>query len=172
MFEKMPEKDSVLFIVFGTMLNEINMLHKIIYLFHNDGVSEAERKAQLAQHLFFQTLLVGKLWECWRCLQTSFFRTQASKEYEHRLNGEGKESLEYLKSYFGKNPWMPKVRKWFSFHYDHQQVANQLEQMPENEALGIFLSLAQGNNLYFASFMTETGSALDRGQHQSRNILK
>lgn len=153
MLGKMPEKDRVLFILFGTMLNEINMLHKVTYLFHKKEVSEVERKAQIAEHLFFQTLLVGKLWECWQCLQSSFFRTRASKEYENRLNQEGKDSLEYLKRYFGKDSWIPKVRKWFSFHYDRQQVANQLEQMPEDEALEIFLSHAQGNSLYFASSM-------------------
>jgi len=152
-FNKIPKKDRLLFVLFGTMLNEINMLHKITYLFRKDTVSEVERKAQLAQHLFFQTLLVGKLWECWQCLQSCFFRTGASKDYEKRLNREGRESLEYLKSYFGKNSWMPKVRKWFSFHYDPQQVLNQLEQMPDQEVLEIYLSDAQGNSFYFASFM-------------------
>jgi hypothetical protein len=69
------------------------------------------------------------------------------------MSREGKESLEYLKDYFGKNSWIAKVRNWFSFHYDRRQVANQLEQMPEDEALEIFLSEAQGNSFYSASFI-------------------
>ncbi len=153
MFEKMPEKDRVLFIVFGTILNEINILHKIMYLFNKDVVSEVERRAQITQRLFFQTLLVGKLWECWQCLQSTFFRGRVAKEYENRLNKEGTESLDFLKSYFSKNSWMSKVRNWFSFHYDRKQVVNQLEQMPEDEVLENYLSEAQGNCLYSASFL-------------------
>jgi len=151
MFENMPENDRVLFVVFGTMLNEINVLHKVTYLFHKDEVSEVERKTQLAQHLFFQTLLVGKLWEFWLSLRSSFFGTQLSEEYENLLNQQGKESLEFIKRYFSKGSWMHKVRNWFSFHYDRQQIIDQLEKMPEDEALEIFLSEAQGNSFYSAS---------------------
>ena len=93
----------MLFILFGTMLNEINMLHKVTSIFFKEGVSEVERKAQLAQLLFFQSLQAGKLWECWQGLQSSFFRAHVSEKYEKRLTSEGTESLDYLKSYFAKN---------------------------------------------------------------------
>jgi len=83
----------------------------------------------------------------------NFFQTQVSKKYESRLSDEGVEGLAYMKQYFGKNAWIYNVRKWFSFHYERQQIINQLEQMPENEALEIFLSETKGNSLYFASSM-------------------
>jgi hypothetical protein len=55
MLEKMSQEDSVFFILLGTMLNEINMLNKVIAsLSPKEGVSDVEHKADLAQLLFFR----------------------------------------------------------------------------------------------------------------------
>jgi hypothetical protein len=158
MLAKMSQEDSVFFILLGTMLNEINMLNKVIAsLSPKAGVSDVEHKADLAQLLFFQALLAGKLWECWLGLKSSFFGAQVSKKYESQLSTDGRESLDYLKEYFGRNSWMSNVRNWFSFHYDREQIINQLHKMPEDEPLEMFLSEAQGNCLYFGSFMLYIG---------------
>jgi len=148
---KMPQKEAGLFILLGTMLNEINMLHKLTYLVHKEGTSDVERKAHIAQSLFFQTLLVGKLWECWKALEAGFFGTLLSKKYEPKLDARGKASLQKIKRHFGKTPWISRVRSLFSFHYNYDRIVNQLERIPANEKLEIFLSEAQGNCLYYAS---------------------
>lgn len=146
-----PEQEKIFFFQIGIMLNEINMLHKITYFSKKEGVSEIEEKAQTTQSLFFHSLLIGKLWECWKSLQKTFFKCGLSKQYEQLLNNKGKESLNNLKNYFGKNEWISDIRNKFSFHYDPAEISKQLNRMPNDELLEIYLAKSQGNSLYYMS---------------------
>ena len=115
-FERLSDEEQVLFIQIGMMLNEINILHKATYFCRRDGVTEIENKGQNAQSYYFLSVLVGKLCECWVALGKSFFGSGLSREYEGRLSNKGRENLQHLKRYFGRNEWISDVRNRFSFH--------------------------------------------------------
>lgn len=146
-----PEKEQILLFQVGTMLNEINMLHKITYFCKKEGVTDTEKKGQNAQSLFFHSLLIGKLWECWDALRKTFFKGGLSKEYEQLLSDEGKASLGNLKKYFGKNQWISNIRNKFSFHYEPKEISKQVNELPDDELLEIYLTESQGNSLYYTS---------------------
>lgn len=154
--ERLPNDEQILFLQVGTILNEINILHKVTYFSNKKGIGEIENKGQTTQSTFFLSILIGKLWEAWETLSTSFFRTNLSNKFEEKLDLEGQQSLQIIKKYFGKNEWISDVRNRFCFHYDRDEIANELRKMPEDEALEFYLSEAQGNSLYYMSSSIQT----------------
>jgi hypothetical protein len=83
------------------MLNEINILHKHTLLAKVDHKNEIHRKAAQSQSLFMQTLLYGKLWECWLLLKKIYFNT-LSRDYDGYLPENAKKDLKRLRNTLAK----------------------------------------------------------------------
>ncbi|MFC1488592.1 hypothetical protein ACFL6B_01960 [Thermodesulfobacteriota bacterium] len=148
----LPEKESLFFIQIGTILNDINILHKITFFSNKETETEVERRALNSQSFFLLLVLSGKLHEGWKVLQNLFFRGHLSREYDEYLPDEAKQDLDKIKKYFGKaNNLISKIRNKFSFHYDQDEIKNSLQNFPDDEPLEIYLSTSRGNCFYFAS---------------------
>ena len=154
--EKFSEEEKILFFQIPAMLNEINILHKLTYFCNKKGLSDVEEKGQKTQSMFFLSILVGKLYECWIALKKAFFDSKLSKEYENLLSDKGRENLTKLKKYFGKKTWMKDVRDRFCFHYEPKEIAKQISETPEDEVFELYLSEGQGNSLYYMSSVLHT----------------
>ncbi len=157
-----PKREQILLFQVGTMLNEINVLQKTTLLCSDKGLTEIEKKGQIAQFFIFHGILVGKLWECWEFLRKTFFKSTLALEYEELLSDEGKSSLKKLKQFFGKNQWISKVRNRFAFHYDPGELLKQLELMRDDEPFEIFLAEAQGNSLFYCSTILHLSAILGK----------
>jgi hypothetical protein len=155
-----PEKEQILFLQIGVMLNEIQILYKVTYFCNKKGLTEIEAKGQITQSFFFHSILVGKLWECWEVLRKTFFSGTLSKEYAQILSSDGNVSINKLKKYFGRNQWMSKVRNKISFHHDQTEIQKQIKLMPDDKLLEIYLGEAQGNSLHYGSSILHLAGVL------------
>lgn len=148
------EKERLFLVYVGTLLNEINILHKIIFLSNTEKESEIETRAQNCQTSFLLAILTGKLWEAWILITNLYLKGTLSREYESHLPDEAKESLENLKKYFGrKGGWFKEIRDKIAFHYDLKTSAlsDLIKNTKEGENFDMYLSEDQGNSLYFSS---------------------
>lgn len=133
-----------------SILNEINILHKITLFSNKDVKTDAGRRAQNSQSLFLFIILTGKLWEGWELVEKAYFGTKLSKTYHNLLPQEGIDRLSDLKSYFSKSDnLVKKVRNKIAFHYDSSEMLDQFRKAPKNEIFEIYLSESQGNCFYF-----------------------
>lgn len=150
----LPEKERLFLVYVGTLLNEINILHKMIFLSNREKKSDIETRAQNCQTSFLLAILTGKLWEAWILITNLYLKGTLSREYESHLPDEAKESLENLKKYFGsKGRWFKDIRDKIAFHYDLKTSAllDLIKNAKEEENFDMYLSEYQGNCLYFSS---------------------
>ena len=148
--ESLPESELIFFIQACRILNDINILHKTTTISNGIVDSEIERKAQNSQTLFFFILLAGKLFEGWNLVQASFFRSKLSKTYTTHLPSRAQDSLKNLKKYFGNNDnIIKKVRNRIAFHYESDEIFEQLKKLPDEENFEIYLNQYQGNSFYY-----------------------
>ena len=149
----LPENELNFFLQACRMLNEINILHKITSFSNKDVITDAERRAQNSQSLFFLTILSGKLWEGWELIEKSYFGSKLSKTYHNLLPNEAKDSLNNLKIYFD-NPenLVKKIRDKIAFHFDSAELMKQFSKSNDDEIFEIYLSGDQGNCCYFLPY--------------------
>ena len=149
-FCKLPKSERVFFIQSCNILNDINILQKIVVVSNNTKpTTEVETKAQNSQSLFFLISLTGKLYEAWELLRKNFFGAKLSKEYETLLSTLGQDSLKDLKRYFGKENLIKKVRNEIAFHYGSEEIIQQINELPPDEEFKLYLTNAQGTSFYY-----------------------
>ena len=83
----LPEKEMLFFVQMGTMLNDIYILHKLIWFANKETKTEVETRANNSQSFFLLLILSGKFYEGWKVLQSLFFkgRMKLSREYDKYL---------------------------------------------------------------------------------------
>lgn len=168
----LTEEEKVFFIQAGTVLNEVNILIKLLIISNKESENSVVAKAQHSQTIFFMSLLSGKLWECWIFLHKAYFKSKLAKKYESILSNEGQESLKELKTYFGKDNLIKNIRNKLAFHYDTQEVTDQipailLDQIPE-----IYLAESQGNSLFYISDILRLKTILEYTGNSDAKVAK
>lgn len=143
-----PENERILFVQLSLFANEITMLHKLIAFSNNLKGDEAVLTAQNVQSFFLIKLLAGKLYEGWQILQKNYFNQKLSKQYDDQVSLEGKKSIKYIKSYFKKPNAISLIRNKYAFHYDFLHIKEELNSIPEDEFLDLYLASDYGNSLY------------------------
>ncbi len=141
-FDRIPEEEKLLFVKSSLFADEINILLKLITFSNKNYKDNIYLAAQNNQTLFLIKLLAGKLREGWDMLDTDFWRSKLSLEYDKYLKPEGKDKLDRLKRYFqdrsDKNP-ISLIRKKYAFHYDSEYIREQLKNVSVDESLEIYL---------------------------------
>ncbi len=160
--EAIPEKQRVLFVHLGSILNELNILQKSV-IFSSNGIeslSKVEKRGQVFQSLFFIRILAGKLNESWEMLKKDVFSTPLFKDCEDALSPVARDSLSELKKYFSRENNIHLIRDKFAFHYDSDRVREGISQIPEDEVLEMFVCNS-GNCLYCFSDVIVSESILN-----------
>ena len=122
-------------------------------------LAKVREQAKNAQALLMGRLLTGKIYECWRVLQTAYFGPGISKIYDPLFEDETREALRSLGRYFGRRNLIEDVRNFYAFHYAPDQIEAGYAKVIEGDLLDIYLSQTNANTLYaFAD--TVTGRAL------------
>lgn len=158
--DAIPTPERVLIVLLSHAANELSVLTK---LFHFCSSHEVDIpvliEARNAQALVMGRLLTGKIYECWKLLQSAFFGSRVSKQYEPLFDREGAAALDNLKKYFGRKNLIEAVRNKFAFHYAPDQVQAGYDKLGEHDLLDVYLSKTNANTLYvFAE--TVTGRSL------------
>ena len=152
--ETIPEIEQVFFIQLMQFLNELNILQKCVIVSSNElgSLTTIEKRGQISQAHFFIRTLVGKLYEAWEMINKNFINTQLYEEYENHLSQKGKESLsELIERFNDKNNIISLIRNKFAFHYDKEKIKKEIDKMPQEELLEMYISEHRGNCLYSLS---------------------
>lgn len=160
-FKSVPQKEVLFFVQAGAILNELNILHKLLYISNRSVKGTVETKAQNSQTLFILSILTGKLWESWRFLEKSFFATKISKDYDQLLPEEAKNQLIDLKFYFGKENLIKEVRKKLAFHYDAKEIERAVDEILKGDIPEFYLSEDQGNSYFYIADLIRLKTILD-----------
>ena len=148
------EIEKVFFIQLMHFLSELNVLQKCTIFSNNelDSLKTIEKRGQISQAQFFIRTLAGKLYEGWKMIGKNFLKTQLSSEYENLLSQKGKESLSELIVYFNdENNLVRLIRNKFAFHYDKEKIKEEIDKIPQEELLEMYISEHRGNCLYSIS---------------------
>lgn len=147
-----PEEERIFFIQITNLANEIYVLQKITFFSAKDEEeNDVVRGAQNSQAFFLIRLTAGKLWEGWRLLETHFFGTGLSKDYEEKFTDEGKGNLKFLKDYFKSKNLIKLIRDQYAFHYSKESSKNILdliEKSSDTNIFKLFMSKYHGNCFY------------------------
>ena len=149
----MPVSDRNFVITIGHLLNELNVLSKILY--RCSQYSTADRvvsHAQTTQALCMAKILAGKLALGWEMLRNFYFDAQLSQDYDPLLPPEASEAQRELRSYFGRGAnVISAIRNRYAFHYDREQFSVALAAPSEEDGWEMYLTEDSGNSLYFFS---------------------
>jgi hypothetical protein len=140
--DTIPKIEQVFFIQLMFFLNEINILQKCVIFSSNKlkSLTTIERRGQISQAHFFIRTLVGKLQEGWKLLEKNFIDKQLSKRYENLLSQKSKESLSELIEYFNDEDNLVRlIRNKFAFHYDKEKIKEEVDKIPQEELLEIYI---------------------------------
>jgi hypothetical protein len=148
--DRLPKEEKVFFVQLTQLLDELMILSKCV-IFASNGIEakqEAEKSAQRTQALFFIRILAGKIHEGWQMLNVSYFSSQLSQKYDKLLSNPVKGSIKELKRYFAKNNLISKIRNKYAFHYNRENVEDQLNHITQDRTLSMLISEYQGNSLF------------------------
>jgi len=147
--DSIPEPERRLLVLMAHAGNELNVLSK---LFHFSAKAEATepilQQAENTQSMVIGRVLTGKIYECWKLMQSAFFRSVLSKQYESQLDPEASEALDALKRYFGRENLIEKVRNGHAFHYSPEQIDAGYRTLVDGDPLEVYLAKANANTVY------------------------
>jgi len=148
--KSIPESELQLYVLSQVIVSEINILQKFLILQPTNSDNLIVEMAQNSQRFFLLRILAGKLVESWDVLGKQFFGAKLSQLYEPLLGIKGKDSLQKLKSYFGKSNALTYVRNMYAFHYSQgsQELLDKLKNFPDSDPLEIYIAKEEGNCYY------------------------
>jgi hypothetical protein len=152
-----PKEERVFFIKIGNLLNDLSLLHKLtIFSTNVNSTNNIVSIAQNMQTLSLIRIQAGILNEGWQLLNKSFFVPKLSEEYHKQLSDSERQSLEKLKSYFGKENLIYLIRNNFAFHYySKPEQINQLNKLiddvEDSETFEIYLTEYYANCVFSMS---------------------
>ena len=155
-----PDDERRLLILLGHAFNELNILTKLFQYTASASASDrALLDAENAQALVIARVLTGKIYECWKLLQSAFFATALSKTYVPQLDTDGASALAAVKRYFGRSNAIEAMRNEFAFHYSTDQIDAGHRAIVDGDSLDLYLANEDGNT-FFAFADTITGRAM------------
>jgi len=148
-----PDNERIFFLLSGQVFNDLNILNKlsIMCMGQTDSSYDPINKANLYQGLSIITLLVGKIYEGWKLLDTQILQTDLYEKYRPMLPKSAIESITGLEYYFSSNNLINMVRQKYAFHYDYKKFKEGFDHMPGESELIIFVGETYANTFYYSS---------------------
>lgn len=162
---RFPQAERALVIGLWHATNELNVLSKLIILSSGSrarGAIELSGKALVS--LVLIKIFAAKAFEAWEL----FKRSQQFPEFKEKYLADGGaskllEAKDWLGRYFGKSNILRKVRDKFSSHYDYDVLAKAANNLGKLDSF-IFLTMAQGNSIYWVAEELLLRSFLELGK--------
>jgi hypothetical protein len=145
-----PDAERALVVVLAHALNEINTLHKLVFL-----CTQFDQKptwlalAHAAQAFIVARPLAGKLNEAWSVLQKGYFGTKLSITYNGLLEPSAKDALDSLKAYFSRSNLVNEMRNNFAFHYSLDHAKTDIPDEATSDELAYYAHETKGSTLYY-----------------------
>jgi len=144
--ENIPEDERFVFIQTLNVLNDINVFQKILVysISENEGLDEVVQKGQNTLTICILYILVGKIFEGWEFFKRDYFTKLFSKDHLSLLSNEQKNSLKFLKTFFGKKNIFYKIRNYYGFHYSTEELKGHYEELDIDD-MELFICKVFGN---------------------------
>ncbi len=139
--ENIPEDERFVFIQTLNVLNDINVFQKILVysISENEGLDEVVQKGQNTLTICILYILVGKIFEGWEFFKRDYFTKLFSKDHLSLLSNEQKNSLKFLKTFFGKKNIFYKIRNYYGFHYSTEELKGHYEELDIDDMEYLFV---------------------------------
>jgi len=148
--DSFPNDERLFFVQIGHLANELLTLNRLLLFVSNSPTTtQLETRAKNSQALLLIRLCCGKLFEGWQMLQSSYFGSQLSKQFDGWLDENGQKGLDKIKQYFSKQNLIKDIRDNFAFHYSSGDLEAQLRVNEGTDTLNIYFGNAQGNSYYY-----------------------
>ena len=159
--DRVPEDERLLALMLGKLLNDINILGKLLsWVQIDDNEIDVERHGRAAQAFLLLTIFAGKLIEGWDLLGVQYFGKQLSRKYHSLIGAKGQETIDALKAYFSQENPLRTVRRQHSFHYDPALVKEDYANVPREEPSDFFSSVPPPLSLFQVSEAVASGAVL------------
>ena len=154
--EAIPKDDRTFYFVSGQILNDINILTKLILAARNEFVlsnsESAKRSAALAQLTLLLKLTAGRLYEAHKAINQAFSAKGFLKKYETELAAGTLDRLKEINKYFGKKSIIERIRQHFGFHILSDKIEHEYDELPNDFVSTELLSdRFLGHNLFHMS---------------------
>jgi len=107
-----------------------------------------ERDICLHQLLFAVRSLCGTLNEAWVLIKTDWDDTGLGKQLSPQLSATVRESLKFLRRYFGNSSLLTKLRNEFAFHYFSSNLPRVIDRVEETHEHEFITGKLSGNTFY------------------------
>jgi hypothetical protein len=154
--EAIPKDDRTFYFIAGQILNDINILTKLILAARNEfvlsGGEIAKRSAANAQLMLLLKLTAGRLYEAHKGINRSFSAKGFLKKYEAELPPGALARLKEVNKYFGKKSVIEHIRQHFGFHILSDRFEQEYNELPDDFVSTELLSERfLGHNLFHMS---------------------
>jgi hypothetical protein len=167
--QSIPDAERVLILQFGHVCNELSFLNKLLLVVYDTEIQGLKKRAMTVQSMIVIRLYVGKVFEAWRMLESDYFGSQLSKSLDALLGPEGRQSLEVLKTYFGRNNLLSTVRNDFSFHYGSKHFPETMAAFEDSYEFQLILGQNYANTLHsFCEDFVVVGMLKATGKNEPR----
>jgi hypothetical protein len=157
------EPERILLLQLSVVLNEINILNKLLVFSNQQLSDQVLREAQNSQTYFLLTILAGKLFESYKVIKQDYFGTRLSREYNDLLTDDGRSALDKLKTYFSRSKNAVEIlRNKAVFHYDDDLLREGIKATPDDEHLEMYFSEYTGNCFFYLGNVMYSNAVLDR----------
>jgi hypothetical protein len=102
----------------------------------------------LHQLLFAVRSLCGTLNEAWVLIKTDWDDTGLGKQLSPQLSATVRESLKFLRRYFGNSSLLTKLRNEFAFHYFSSNLPRVIDRVEETHEHEFITGKLSGNTFY------------------------
>ncbi len=158
------ESERVFFLSIAHLANEIRALLKLTFwVDKSPEQTDAEINGRVVLTFMLIKLLAGKLKEGHELLQTKYFGSGLSREYNPLSREDGEKALQEIKKYFGKPNLIEQIRNNYAFHYSPGQLDMVLPSVPEKLELYIEQEGSANNLYYFAEALANRALLQDMG---------
>jgi hypothetical protein len=155
--------------------NELTVFNRILmYSLNNPANSELERSAQSVQMWCVLQVLAAKLVEAWKMLDERFLSATPEDPAIGSLAPEQRQSLDWLKNYFGVGKSMFKekslrmIRDKTAFHYDKINLDCAVDNLAEQENT-VYVAEHPANSLYYLGSVLVFRSAFEMIANKASN---
>jgi hypothetical protein len=164
---KMPLDEGVLLMQMAHLGNTVGILHKLFVYTARKPEDETILRATITMHGLISRILAGVILEGWQAFKISFYGTKPklSQKYEPLLQDDAKRALAALKDYFNGRNLIQSVRHRFAFHYDRDEVKQEIAGVTTDSEYEFLFAKDQGNSLYYAAEEI-VGMAMFRAVHR------
>jgi len=148
-----PDDERMFLIQACYLLNELNILAKLVQYASNWSDHPVERKGEIVQTFHLSLTLAAKLQEG-KLLVDQLYSSGLSRRLHSRLRARGSEAYREINMYFGgSDNIISFLRNNFASHRPKDDLVNeQVERWRPAERFEMFLAEGQGNSLYAFSY--------------------